>query len=930
MASNNDELDLSSFPLLRIGQIHLHTTATLVESEAQLSALEKCIDVASIEPFLSKLLRCVKDEILKRRDTPELFKEQTSLQQDERLPTRTVLSARSTRNAIATKRSSISKPPSVLSPGRIPHRNHGKQVTKASPTVSFFVPTSRTSKSPNFRSRSKQAKASLQARSHEAFSRQREEQRNQLTHQALDRMQEWRSRRERSKQQREELLEEEKRQRLLRREARQVREERIRSSMAAAAEEAKLAALQTGSTQEEAIVEAAAAAAKIADDESTCFNSSTVDFDDDESFLDDSNATDDHEVETDLSSSVENESAVDNAVEECKPPDNVIMDDCAHQDEHVSHQDDSGTTSVMVRDAMDGSEDVIKLQNSTFSTIKVQQDTGNCTESTNELQYSDEAEEQSSVPKDTPPPLVLINDSLDDGTIWPSQARSTPPVETEADHAPVEERVQQPIPKKRFTSVFPSFAHLFTKFTGKRSSSTRTDIDQRELDKCMQAQIDAQSALASLMKPGDDSDGSSDCNYSAAEQGLFYRINSRRPEIASIMYKVFSDCTLSSSWNELPQNTELFWNLQWTWGLPKAADFEYLLVAQRVSRFRLTHGLTRKDLLKKNIQRFASTQASEDSFNIMPLTYALPHEFNSFVSEYQKTSKDKAANVWIIKPIGLSRGRGISLVNDIANVSYSEPIVIQRYIADPLKFLGYKFDLRIYVLVTSFHSLEAFIYKEGLARFGTRKYSSRPELINDNRIHLTNSSIQKEFEEDIDKSHPASLAGSNGAESKVAMSWLLKRLADDGIDTDVLWERVVSVCVKALVAASSDIPHQPNSFEVFGFDVMFDEQMKCWLIEVNSSPSMSCDSALDTKIKGSLIRDAIALVDPPDFDRQALADVCSRRLTHRKAASNVSSGDTLEKDLARILKNKVPRAFGAMPRKMGNFQRIAPDTDTIE
>jgi len=343
---------------------------------------------------------------------------------------------------------------------------------------------------------------------------------------------------------------------------------------------------------------------------------------------------------------------------------------------------------------------------------------------------------------------------------------------------------------------------------------------------------------------------------------------------------------------------------------------------------RNTRGLTRKDLLKKNIQQFSNISKDGDSFNIMPLTYALPHEFNSFVAGYQSIQKvsgnNKSSNIWIIKPVGLSRGRGISLVNDLSAVSYSQPIVIQRYIADPLCFKGFKFDLRIYVLVTSFNPLEAFIYKEGLARFGSRQYSVRSEALNDHRIHLTNSSLFAS-EEDIDRSHPAYLAGSNGSGNKVAFTWLWKRLEELGMDTKAMWSQMVDVCHKALVAASSDIPHQPNSFEIFGFDLMFDQSLKCWLIEVNSSPSLGCDSSLDTRIKGNLIRDSISLVAPPAYDRKSLAEICNRRLTHRKSASTVSCKDILESDLAKILKNRTPRQFGEKPRRLGNFEQLVPD-----
>ena len=66
--------------------------------------------------------------------------------------------------------------------------------------------------------------------------------------------------------------------------------------------------------------------------------------------------------------------------------------------------------------------------------------------------------------------------------------------------------------------------------------------------------------------------------------------------------------------------------------------------------------------------------------------------------------------MWIVKPANLSRGRGIYLIDDIAEVNVDDISVVSRYVSNPLLINGHKFDLRIYVLVTSFDPLRIYIY----------------------------------------------------------------------------------------------------------------------------------------------------------------------------------------------------------------------------
>jgi len=56
--------------------------------------------------------------------------------------------------------------------------------------------------------------------------------------------------------------------------------------------------------------------------------------------------------------------------------------------------------------------------------------------------------------------------------------------------------------------------------------------------------------------------------------------------------------------------------------------------------------------------------------------------------------------------------------------------------------------------------------------------------------------------------------------------------------------------------------------EMYGFDIILDENLKPWLLEVNVCPSLSSTSPLDKKIKTSLICDIMNLIGLRAFDKK--------------------------------------------------------------
>ena len=220
----------------------------------------------------------------------------------------------------------------------------------------------------------------------------------------------------------------------------------------------------------------------------------------------------------------------------------------------------------------------------------------------------------------------------------------------------------------------------------------------------------------------------------------------------------------------------------------------------------------------------------------------------------------------------MSRGRGIYLIEDVNEISVEDTSVISRYISNPLLINGHKFDLRLYVVVTSFEPLRIYIYKEGLARFASEQYIGSKVSKDNMYVHLTNYSINKKNDnfvqnEDLD-------ADDHGF--KWSLSAFCKHLESVGVDMDLFWSRIYDLIIKSLISGEANIVqaikktcmHKTNCFELFGYDVLIDSDLKPWLIEINLSPSLACESPLDVTIKGNLVAETLTLVGVKKFDRR--------------------------------------------------------------
>jgi len=126
--------------------------------------------------------------------------------------------------------------------------------------------------------------------------------------------------------------------------------------------------------------------------------------------------------------------------------------------------------------------------------------------------------------------------------------------------------------------------------------------------------------------------------------------------------------------------------------------------------------------------------------------------------------------------------------------------VVQKYIKHPFLIDEYKFDFRIYVLVTSVMPLRIFWFKDGLARFCTEKYKQK--AFNNPFIHLTNYAINKDNANyQTDENAEASTG------HKRSLNSIYVKLGQDGVNVEALKAKMRDMIVKTLISIQPDLIH---------------------------------------------------------------------------------------------------------------------------
>ncbi|KAH0787004.1 Tubulin-tyrosine ligase family protein [Histomonas meleagridis] len=334
----------------------------------------------------------------------------------------------------------------------------------------------------------------------------------------------------------------------------------------------------------------------------------------------------------------------------------------------------------------------------------------------------------------------------------------------------------------------------------------------------------------------------------------------RHPYHAFLVNKVIAELTaryFNKSGFPHVEDFNKKWNVSWGQQFDPP-EYQRCLPWQKINHFAGAFLIGKKGELHK---RMCSLKQRVPNIDFYPESY-----LSSDTTTLQQNWKNHKH--WILKPIASSRGEGITIVDSSQSISIQPGYIVQEYIERPLLICNsQKFDIRLYVLVTSIYPLRIYLHDFGLARLATHKYGGE---LTDVCSHLTNVSLNR---------HDSSF---NSAQQKLSLDEMFTIISKHGISREEIQRQFNEISAIAIISASTQILeyHQKyiksrqTSFELFGIDILIDENRKCHLIEVNVSPSMSGkDSQLDYYQKSEIIAEMMNIGRVIDCDPK-LNDPC--------------------------------------------------------
>jgi hypothetical protein len=257
--------------------------------------------------------------------------------------------------------------------------------------------------------------------------------------------------------------------------------------------------------------------------------------------------------------------------------------------------------------------------------------------------------------------------------------------------------------------------------------------------------------------------------------------------------------------------------------------------------------------------------------------------------------------VYIIKPDAGCQGRGIFLTSTWDLVPQGDHVVAQLYINKPLLIDGYKFDLRLYCLVTSVKPLRMYLFQDGLVRMCTEEYvKPTKQNISNVCMHLTNYAVNK-HSDSFQQPSAKSSEESQDEGSKRSLMWFMNTVRKDRGDAeaDWLWRRMGTLCTRTVMSIlptlSREYDQHFKSFSGVPVDVSKNSATGHHPAAGKSDSSSSCNGSREARNGHVTGGEGSASESEDEVDVEEEEDEDIKKSNNKPSISSTEKGDNLPK-----------------------------------
>ena len=232
--------------------------------------------------------------------------------------------------------------------------------------------------------------------------------------------------------------------------------------------------------------------------------------------------------------------------------------------------------------------------------------------------------------------------------------------------------------------------------------------------------------------------------------------------------------------------------------------------------------------------------------------------------------------------------------------------------------------------------MKIYVFEDGLARFATTPYEPpNSKNLNNMYMHLANYAINKCNSNFVQNSH----AEGFGKGHKRSLKEIYNIMDTRGHNVKVIKKSIDDLIIKTLISGQPSLLHiyrscQPEDlenqlcFQILGFDVMLDTELKPWLIEVNHAPSLATESVFDLNLKKKLVEDTLKLLNLSMKRKQVYLNNQKIQFQKRILTGKIQKLTQEEKDAKRLEIDKVRNQQEI--KIMGGYRLIFPPTDVSQ